>query len=195
MKLIILAGFLGSGKTTLLLKMARKYVEGSLQTAIIENEIGEVGIDGNYLSQEGVEVQELFGGCICCTLSVGLVETIDKISKLYNPDVIIIEATGIARPADIIPIIRQYGKNIDKIKVITIVDSVRYDAVRSVMGPLVEDQARSADTLVINKIDEVEGDAVEMIINDLKKMNHSAQIFAVSLEKQTGVSELMDNLP
>jgi G3E family GTPase len=195
MKLIILAGFLGSGKTTLLLKMARKYVEGSLQTAIIENEIGEVGIDGNYLSQEGVEVQELFGGCICCTLSVGLVETIDKISKLYNPDVIIIEATGIARPADIIPIIRQYGKYIDKIKVITIVDSVRYDAVRSVMGPLVEDQARSADTLVINKIDEVEGDAVEMIINDLKKMNHSAQIFAVSLEKQTGVSELMDNLP
>lgn len=78
MELIIISGFLGSGKTTLLLGMARSLVEASIRVAIIENEVGEIGIDGQYLRQEGLEVQELFGGCICCTLSAGLVPTLRK---------------------------------------------------------------------------------------------------------------------
>ena len=67
MKLLIIAGFLGSGKTTLLLEVAQRLVAVPQKVAIIENEVGEIGIDGKYLHQEGLQVQELFGGCVCCT--------------------------------------------------------------------------------------------------------------------------------
>ena len=69
MKLLIIAGFLGSGKTTLLLQVAERLAASSLRIAIIENEMGEVGVDGGYLGLEGLHVQELLGGCICCTLA------------------------------------------------------------------------------------------------------------------------------
>ena len=85
MKLLIIAGFLGSGRTTLLLEVARRLVAVPQKIAIIENEVGEIGIDGKYLHQKGLQVQELFGGCVCCTLSADLVSTLEKIEKLYQP--------------------------------------------------------------------------------------------------------------
>ncbi len=71
MKLIVVAGFLGSGKTSLLLEIARHLVDDGRTVAVIENEIGEVGIDGRLIAEQGLVVRELFGGCICCTLAVG----------------------------------------------------------------------------------------------------------------------------
>ena len=78
MRLVLVAGFLGSGKTTLLEHIARQLTAAGRKIAIIENEAGEIGIDGNYLRQNGLEVQELYGGCICCTLSVDLVVTLPE---------------------------------------------------------------------------------------------------------------------
>ena len=107
MRLLLISGFLGSGKTTLLLEIARRLAAGSQKIAIIENEVGEVGIDGQYLRREGLEVQEMFGGCVCCTLSVDLVTTLKKLDRLVRPETVILEATGIARPGDIVPTVRQ----------------------------------------------------------------------------------------
>src|SRR5210317_1406548 len=101
MKLLIIAGFLGSGKTTLLLQVAKHLAAASKRIAIIENEMGEVGVDGDYLTLEGLHVQELLGGCICCTLAAGLVGTLEKVERLFQPDLVILEATGSARPSDI----------------------------------------------------------------------------------------------
>ncbi len=85
MKLLIIAGFLGSGKTTLLLQVAKHLAAASQRIAIIENEMGEVGVDGEYLTLEGLHVQELLGGCICCTLAAGLVGTLEKVQRLFQP--------------------------------------------------------------------------------------------------------------
>ena len=82
MKLLCIAGFLGSGKTTVLLELARTMTQSGLQLAIVENEIGDVGVDGGYVREAGLPVQELFGGCICCTLQTGLVETLRALAAL-----------------------------------------------------------------------------------------------------------------
>ena len=84
MKLLLISGFLGSGKTTLMLAIIRKLMIKIQRLSIIENEIGELGIDGEYLQLEGLEVQELFGGCICCTLSVDLVSTLKKLIQSFH---------------------------------------------------------------------------------------------------------------
>ena len=76
MKLLSISGFLGSGKTTLLLRVAREFSKRFSKVAIIENEIGEVSIDSKFLQKEGLEIQELFGGCICCVMQLDLIETI-----------------------------------------------------------------------------------------------------------------------
>ena len=102
---LCIAGFLGSGKTTVLLEVARAMAEDGAQLAVIENEIGEVGIDGGYVREQGLPVQELFGGCICCTLQAGLVETLRAVESRYEPDWVIIEPTGLAAPGDILGVV------------------------------------------------------------------------------------------
>ena len=96
MNLLSIAGFLGSGKTTLLLRVAREFSKRFNQIAIIENEIGEIGIYGKYLRQYGLEIQELFGGCICCVMQLDLIQTIKKVERIVKPEWIILEPTGAA---------------------------------------------------------------------------------------------------
>ena len=86
MRVLCIAGFLGSGKTTMLLRLARTMAEDGLRLAIVENEIGEIGVDGGYVREAGLPVRELFGGFICCTLQTGLVETLRTIEAEYDPD-------------------------------------------------------------------------------------------------------------
>ena len=194
MKLLIIAGFLGSGKTTLLLQVARRLVAASQRIAIIENEMGEVGVDGNYLALEGLHVQELLGGCICCTLASGLVGTLDKVRRLFQPDLVILEATGSARPADITATLRDYRADVDSIQTITLVDPSRYEMLMEVMTPLVTAQIEAADILAVNKIDKVERETVERIIRDARALNSRAIILAISAEERTQLDALMAEL-
>jgi len=105
-KLLCIAGFLGSGKTTVLLELARTMTQSGLQLAIVENEIGDVGVDGGYVREAGLPVQELFGGCICCTLQTGLVETLRALELQYAPDWVVVEPTGLAAPGDLMKTVR-----------------------------------------------------------------------------------------
>ena len=103
MKIIVLGGFLGSGKTTLLMQLA-KYItlqEGAPQVVILENEIGEVGVDNQLLAGASFSVENIFSGCICCSGAVDLVEGVRKIAADYHPDWLLIEATGMALPSAI----------------------------------------------------------------------------------------------
>lgn len=186
-----MAGFLGSGKTTILLPMAGALIEQSSKVVIIENEMGEIGIDGSYLAREGLQVQELFGGCICCTLSVGLVESIDKIEGLYHPEVIVVEATGIARPGDLKKTIFQYNKCIEKIDTVTVVDAQRYEVLRHALAPLFEAQIDAADIVVLNKIDTIDGQAVRDISTDIGLINPDAKLHTVSMDESSGFEALL----
>ena len=194
MKLLIISGFLGSGKTTLLLQVAKHLAAASQRVAIIENEMGEVGIDGDYLTLEGLHVQELLGGCICCTLAAGLVGTLEKVERLFQPDLVILEATGSARPGDITQNLSDYRANVGAIQIITLVDASRHEMLMEVMTPLVTAQIQAADIVAVNKIDQVERETVERTIQSARTLNSRASIVAISAEEQTQLDTLMAEL-
>ena len=194
MKLLIIAGFLGSGKTTLLLQIAKRLAASSQKIAIIENEMGEVGIDGDYLTREGLHVQELLGGCICCTLAAGLAGTLEKVERLFQPSFVILEATGSARPADIMQILRRYPGNVSTVQVVTLVDASRHEMLMEVMTPLVTAQIEAADIVAVNKIDQVERETVERTIGSARALNSRASIVAISAEGGEQLNTLMADL-
>ncbi len=194
MRLLLMSGFLGSGKTTLLLQIARRWAALSRKVAIIENEVGEVGIDGQYLRREGLEVQEMFGGCICCTLSVDLITTLKKLDQSFGPERVILEATGVARPGDIVPTVRRYASIVDEIQVLVLVDGPRYDMLLEVMNPLVTAQIGAADIVVINKIDEMDEVGIDRIRRSVKDLNEKTRVVAISAEQQINLEDLMGAL-
>jgi G3E family GTPase len=194
MRLLIIAGFLGSGKTTLLLHIAKRLAAASQRIAIIENEMGEVGVDGDYLTLEGLHVQQLLGGCICCTLAAGLVGTLEKVERLFEPDLVILEATGSARPADITQILGRYRGDLGSIQVVTLVDASRHEMLMEVMTPLVTAQIEAADIVAVNKIDQVERESVERTIESARGLNSRARIVAISAEGGEQLDTLMADL-
>jgi G3E family GTPase len=194
MNLLLISGFLGSGKTTLLLQIARHLSADSRKIAIIENEVGQIGIDGQYLRREGMDVQELFGGCVCCTLSVNLVTTLEKLNRLVHPDTVILEASGVALPGDIVPVVRQYASMVDETQVLLLVDAHRYEMLLEVMNPMMTAHIDAADLVVINKIDDVEESKIDHIRKSVQSLNGKARVVALSAEKGINLGALMREL-
>ena len=194
MKLIVVAGFLGSGKTTLILELARRLVTASHQVAIIENEIGDIGIDGARIADQGLLVKELFGGCVCCTLQVGLVDTLQELDRTFAPDYVILEPTGIARPSDLTATVRQYAGSVDGVRVVTLLDAERYEMLTEVIGPLLEGQVADADVIAVTKVDAVEREVVDAVIADVRAGDTSTPLLRVSAERGTNVDALMAEL-
>ena len=145
MKLLVVAGFLGSGKTTVLLDLARRMTDDGLSLAIVENEIGEVGVDGEVVRRHGLPVRELFGGCICCTLQTGLAETLRAIEAEYAPDWAVVEPTGLAAPGDVVTTLRAFMPSLERTAVLTLVDAERWEMLWEVVEPLVTAQVEAAD--------------------------------------------------
>jgi G3E family GTPase len=194
MRLVLVAGFLGSGKTTLLEHIARQLTVAGRKIAIIENEAGEIGIDGNYLRQNGLEVQELYGGCICCTLSVDLVVTLQKVHRLFAPEVVLMEPTGLAWPGDIVAVARKNVSEVTLYQVVVLVDAVRFEMLMAMLTPLLTAQIEAADILAINKIDEVDQAVLESIAERIRELNPHAQILTISAEKAINLEPLLDDL-
>ena len=101
MNLLLFSGFLGSGKTSLVLRVVQYALDKNIKVAILVNEIGEVGIDNQLMRQLDMNVWELLGGCICCTLSADLVSTLEQLDREYAPELVIIEPSGAADPRSI----------------------------------------------------------------------------------------------
>ncbi|MBC2716146.1 MAG: GTP-binding protein [Desulfobacteraceae bacterium] len=194
MKLLFITGFLGSGKTTLLLEIVKSLKGASKRIAIIENEVGQIGIDGKYLKQEGLEVQELFGGCICCALSVNLVITLKKLDQLFHPELTIIEPSGIARAGDIVDTINREIPDIAGIQVVTVVDASRYKALLEVMSPLLTSQIQAAQIVAINKTDKVDNKNINFIVESVGQLNSQAKITAISAEEKVNLEAVLKDL-
>jgi G3E family GTPase len=191
-KLLCIGGFLGSGKTTLLLQVACAMVASSLKVAIVENEIGQVGVDGEFVRELGVPVQELFGGCICCTLQTGLLETLRDVDALYAPDWVIVEPTGMASPGDVAKTVRRWLPQLSVVRLLTVVDAERFEMLCEVVKPLIEAQVQAADAIVVNKIDAVSAETLEHVIAEARRMNESAALLPVSAEAGTNLDRLFE---
>jgi G3E family GTPase len=189
--ILFIAGFLGSGKTTMLLEVARAMAEDGLRLAVIENEIGEVGTDGGYVREQGLPVQELFGGCICCTLQAGLVETLRAVESQYAPDWVIVEPTGLAAPGDLPGVVIDNCPDVDTIRVLTLVDAPRWPMLLEVVEPLVAAQLEAADVVAVNKVDEVDGQALAAVIESVRALAGKGAVLPVSAATGAGIKDLM----
>lgn len=194
MRVLCIAGFLGSGKTTMLLRLARTMAEDGLRLAIVENEIGEIGVDGGYVREAGLPVRELFGGCICCTLQTGLVETLRTIEAEYDPDWVIVEPTGLAAPGDLAATVGDLMPHLPAVRVLTLVDAERWDMLIAVVSPLIEAQIEAADVVAINKLDAVDHAAVEEMEAAVRRSNAAAPIVPVAAAAGIGLQRLYEVL-
>lgn len=179
-RILLFTGFLGSGKTTLILAVARVLAEMGRRTCIIVNEIGDVGIDGEVLRLGGLIVREITAGCICCQMGVDLIRTLQEVVERVVPDLVMIEASGMATPAGVMRSLDRYfvgstnrsgganaadpngeglsgggrsgGANVARpVVTITVVDPTRFEALHQVLTPLIEDQIAGADRVVVTK--------------------------------------------
>jgi G3E family GTPase len=194
MRVLCIAGFLGSGKTTLLLELARAMTATGLRLAIVENEIGEIGVDGGAVREAGLPVRELFGGCICCTLQTGLVETLLAIEAEYGPDVVIVEPTGLAAPGDVAATVLAFMPDLLAFTVLTLVDAERWEMLIEVVEPLITAQIGAADVLAVTKVDLVSPEAAAAVEAAVRRGNAAAPIIAVAAPAGAGLSELAEAL-
>jgi len=186
MKIIIFAGFLGAGKTSMILSLAAFLVRKerlelpSANLVIIENEIGETGIDDKVLKSGGYQVRELFAGCICCTLTADLTVMLNEISENIRPEWVIIECTGLAYPANIVDSLKRYGSGIESTTTITVIDAERWEELSEVCPILVEKQVMEGEVLLINKTDLVDIKELQHVENHIKELNPNAKVFKLS---------------
>lgn len=193
MDLLIISGFLGSGKTTLLLRIAKTLVEGGRKLAIIENEVGKVGVDDQTVQAEGLTVKELFSGCICCSLRIDLVNTMLELERTCAPDIVIIEPSGVAGPHAVVDAFEGYGGEIDRMIVMHLMDATRPMLLLSKPPlPIVERGVHAGDLILINKIDQATPEAVKSLEDRIREMRPCARVSSVSALTGEGTANLAE---
>ena len=170
-KVDVVSGFLGSGKTTLIKSLLKAYENEKV--VLIENEFGEIGIDGDIIEREGFQVFEISSGCICCIMKKDFLMVLSRIIKEFNPDRIIIEPTGISILSEIIDMLstKEVSENCSINSLITVIDSINYLEQCDVFGEFFEDQIINAETLILSKSQFIKQEKVEEIIIELREVN------------------------
>lgn len=183
MKIDIISGFLGAGKTTLIKKLLSEELSKE-KVAIIENEYGEIAIDGNLLKGEGIEVTEISSGCICCNIKGDFKESITKIVNDYKPDRIIVEPTGVAKLSEIISSVKE-AKIIDaKINMIaTVIDVNNFEAYLKNFGEFYKNQISNANLILLSRSENISEKELLGIVDKVKSINKRCNIITTSLEK------------
>lgn len=180
MQVMLVGGFLGSGKTTFIRGLADFLVKQEQQrVAILENEVGEVGIDDQYLAMEGFQVREITAGCICCALTGELTLAVNELGEQWHPDWLVIEASGVARPGKIRQTLATYGRGIEAFLTVVLVDAGRWQELTAIMPDLLYAQVASADRVLVNKIDEVGEEDLAVVLDSVKEANGDAAIFTI----------------
>lgn len=193
MKFLIVGGFLGSGKTSFLIQFAKHLVQvrGVRNVAILENEIGQIGIDDKLLQGSGYEVKGLFAGCVCCTMAGELLVNVRMLQKDLDPEWIIMEATGVAMPGTIRDSLKD-KLDIDA-QIVCLADAKRWPKLIRAMAPVVAMQLQGADVVLINKVDLVDQESVDAVKGSIHALNEAARIETCSALESIG-AEILDRI-
>jgi len=195
MRLLVVSGMLGSGKTSLILRIAETLSDNGSMVAIIENEIGSVGIDGEILERSGMKVRELKGGCVCCTMKTGMIDTLRTLEAVVNPDIAIIEPTGIADPHYVISAIDGVtGLTVTSIFTIIMVDAERFLKIWKMFERPLKNQVAVADLVLMNKADTVSADELNKIEEHIRAMSYKGPILRVQADKGVNVEKVTEML-
>ncbi|MBP1908748.1 GTP-binding protein [Methanolobus bombayensis] len=195
MDAIIIGGFLGSGKTTTVINIGKELAERGHTVAIIVNEVGEVGIDGDLISKYGLDTKEITNGCICCTLKLNMKTTLTELYHSYNPDYILVEPSGIAFPNLIKKELElmNFGDNIRVAPLVTLIDGSRFKEIMKSVKVYALRQIEDAEILVINKADLVKPIKMSVLVDSVQQLNSSAKVINMSSRSgDAGFSELME---
>ena len=183
-KVDIISGFLGAGKTTFIKELINKVFTGE-KLVLIENEFGEIGIDGGFLKDAGIEITEMNSGCICCTLVGDFSTALQKVLEEYQPDRVMIEPSGVGKLSDIVKAIEDVKKNAD-IEIngrITVVDGKKAKTYMKNFGEFFKDQVVHASTIVISRTQSMSPEKIEECVHLLREENEEATIISTPWEE------------
>ena len=177
-KVTIISGFLGAGKTTFIRKLIEEVYAGE-KIVLIENEYGEIGIDGSFLKDAGVQITEMNSGCICCTLVGDFTEALHQVIESYHPERIIIEPSGVGKLSDIVAAVERVKNVVPDLAVterITVVDVKKAKVYLKNFGEFFKNQVESASTLVLSRTQEVGDEKLAETTALLRELNADAPL-------------------
>ena len=186
-KVTIISGFLGAGKTTFIKKLIEEIYKGQ-KVVLIENEFGEIGIDGGFLKDAGVQINEMNSGCICCSLVGDFGKALKQVSHDYAPDMIIIEPSGVGKLSDVIAAVENVKEEADLEleNFITVADATKCKLYMKNFGEFYNNQIESATTVVLSRTQNVDEAKLETAVNLIKEHNDKASIITTPWDELTG---------
>ena len=186
-KVDIISGFLGAGKTTLIKKLLAEAFQGE-KLVLIENEFGEVSVDGGFLQDTGVQVSELSSGCICCTLVGDFTEALKQVHDQYKPDRILIEPSGVAKLSDVVAAIEDAVKAVPDLRLNSFVDVVDASKVKIYLKNIPEyaNQVESAGTIILSRTQKLNQEKLEAAVALLREKNTTAAVITTPWDELDG---------
>ena len=194
-KIDIISGFLGAGKTTLIQKLLREAFKGE-QVVLIENEFGEIGIDGGFLKEAGIEIREMNSGCICCSLVGDFGASLKEVIETYHPDRILIEPSGVGKLSDVKKAVESVKTDADVAlnSATTVVDVKKCKMYLKNFGEFYKNQVESAGAIILSRTDIADDDKVEQAVAQIRALNPDAPIITTPEDQIDGAKlfEIME---
>ena len=195
-KIDIFSGFLGAGKTTLIKKLLKEAYKGE-QVVLIENEFGEIGIDGGFLKEAGVEIREMNSGCICCSLVGDFGTALKEVIAKYEPQRIVIEPSGVGKLSDVIKAVQKIENEVE-IKLnsfTTVVDATKCKMYMKNFGEFFSNQIEYAGTVILSRTDKASEEKIATALEIIRGLNQTAAVITTPIEKLSGekILDTMEN--
>jgi G3E family GTPase len=192
-KIDIISGFLGAGKTTLIKKLLKEALNGT-KVVLIENEFGEIGIDGGFLKESGIEITEMNSGCICCSLVGDFETSLKQVMDQYAPERILIEPSGVGKLSDVMKAIQNIAEgseNMELNSAVTVVDVSKAKVYIKNFGEFFLNQIENAGTIILTRTDKADQKKIEEAVALIREHNAKATIITTPLDEITG-KEILD---
>ena len=191
-KIDIISGFLGAGKTTLIKKLLEEVYQGE-KLVLIENEFGEIGIDGGFLKDAGIQITEMNSGCICCSLVGDFGAALKKVLAEYAPDRVIIEPSGVGKLSDVVRAVQRVGQEVplELGCFVTVADATKCKTYLKNFGEFYSDQVESAKAIILSRTQTMDQDKLSRAVALLREHNADAPIITTPWDVLTG-KQIMD---
>lgn len=193
MHLIVVSGMLGVGKTSVMIHLIDDLMARGHKVSVIENDFGSKGIDGDIIRKNGMEVRELKGGCVCCTMKSGMIDALRFLQSNYSPEIVLMEPTGIADPSYILGSVDGIsGLDVTKKSTIIVIDAERFMKMRKMFERPLKNQMNVADLVLINKIDTVTDQEIKEIEGGIRELSYQGPIMKVQAEDRVNMNGIAD---
>ena len=187
-KVDIVSGFLGAGKTTMIKKLLKDALAGT-KVVLIENEFGEIGIDGGFLKEAGIEIREMNSGCICCSLVGDFNASLKQVMETYAPERILIEPSGVGKLDDVMRAIEKTAQEIPGMTLnsaVTVVDAMKARVYLKNFGEFFENQIENAGTIILTRTDKASQEKIDEAVELIRRHNEKATIITTPLDELDG---------